>query len=157
MAAVVTAGTSMSTERFCPDCGYFLDQPDAPCRRCEVDDGMMRAVVCSLLDAPTFVAAVDTGWEAKQLANRLRETNAFTRVDIVMMHTPESLYEKAALTAAIVADLAAEAMCLEKARLDGAIPAADIPTDNTCLVCGRRVPRGLTLGLCGLCASGTRH
>jgi hypothetical protein len=147
----------MSTERFCPDCGFFLDQPDARCRRCEVDDGTTRAVVCSLLDTPTFVTAVDTGWEAKQLANRLRETNAFTRVDIVVMHTPESLYEKAALTAAIVADLTAEAMCLEKARLDGAIPTADIPTDNTCLVCGRRVARGLTLGLCAPCASGTRH
>ena len=101
MATFVTAGTSMSTERFCPDCGYFLDQPDAPCRRCEVDDGITRAVVCSLLDAPTFVTEVDTGWEAKQLANRLRKTHAFTRVDIVMMHTPQSLCEKASLTAAI--------------------------------------------------------
>ena len=157
MTTLVTAGTSMFTERFCPDCGYFLDQPDAPCRRCEVDDGTTRAVVCSLRDAPSFVTEVDTSWEAKQLARRLRETNAFTRVDIVMMHTPESLCEKAALTAAIVADLAAEAMCVQKAKLDGAIPTADIPTDNTCLVCGRRVARGLRLGLCGPCASGTRH
>ena len=151
------AGASMATEHLCQECGYVLEDPDGPCGRCQVDDGFARAVVCSLHDMPSFVTAVDSDWEALQLATQLRETKAFARVDIILMRQPDNLDKEAA---AIVADLVAEAADFETRQAEEAskyMTIADIPTDNTCLLCSRRVRQGLTLGSCAACASGTRH